>query len=136
MLFSGRVHSYEDAFFNAFQQVSVGHYLRYLRNSEKRLLRLPAELARLVVSLTPLVNMDSPYIFPMCYPQLTDSATLSAQFVKFTYLTTLVKWTILTFPTCHPSTNGLGHTQRTWTLDILTRQNLRTETRSKQQQFR
>ena len=46
---------------------------------KKCLLRPSAELARLAVSLTPLV-----------------------------------KWTLPTSPACHPSTNGLSHTQRTF----------------------
>ena len=29
-------------------------------------------------------------------------------------LTPLVKWTLPTSPACHPSTNGLSHTQRTF----------------------
>ena len=47
-------------------------------------------------------------------PQLMDSATLRAHFEKFTNLTPSKKWTRPTSPTCHPSTNGLGHTPRTF----------------------
>ena len=43
-----------------------------------------------------------------------DSATLRAHFEKFTNLTPLEKMDSPNFPTCHPSTNGLGHTLRTF----------------------
>jgi hypothetical protein len=59
-------------------------------------------------------------------PQLMDSATLSAHCEKFTKLTSLDKNGLAqlplrpTSPTGHPSTNGIGNTQRTFQLESAT----------------
>ena len=136
MLFSGRVRSYKDAFFNAFQRASVGHYFRYMRNSRKTFAQATCRACDAGGEPdTPRKNGLSLY-FPYLPPSTNRLSHTQRTVCKIYLPDTLVKWTISTFPTCHPSTNGLGHTQCTWRLDILTGQNLRTETRSKQQQFR
>ena len=63
--------------------------------------------------------MDSPnfpyaQLPPPATPQLTESATLSAHFVKCTKLTPLGKNGLAQLPLpATPQTNGFGHTQRT-----------------------